>query len=159
MDKKKPTDKGCINYTKGSKQFLLVGNGHSPEGTYHNENRGVQIDTKVSFIHAFKREPEKMRDLCNRFPHVFRLDDPGRCCNDRNPSENPHQFSDNSEKNGKRCAFVMKFTFDGIIYKRCGLSNFIFNDITTDDVKAILEMFLIEKNIASKTPMSTKSKK
>ena len=140
-------NKGCISYTKGSKEFLLVRNGYRPEGANHFENHGTQIGTKVSFIHAFERAPEKMRALCDRFPDVFRLDDPGRCCGDKEIS--PHQFADHSEKSGKRCAFVMKFKFDGVSYKRCGLGNFFFVDITLDDVKIILEMFLIENNITS----------
>jgi len=138
-------NKGCISYTKGSKEFLLVRNGHRPEGTNHFENDGTQIGTKVSFIHAFERDPEGMRVLCDRFPDVFRLDDPGRCCGDKN--DMPHQFADHSEDDGKRCAFVMKFKFNGVSYKRCGLGNFFFVDITLDDVKAILEMFLIENKI------------
>jgi len=137
-------NKGCISYKKGSKEFLLVRNGHRPEGTNHFEHHGTQIGTKVSFIHAFERAPEKMRVLCDRFPHVFRLDDTGQCCGD---TTSPHQFANHSEEGGKRCAFVMKFTFDGVAYKRCGLGNFFFPDITLDDVKAILEMYLIENKI------------
>jgi len=41
----------------------------------------------------------------------------------------------------------MKFTLDGVTYLRCGLANFFFEDISFDDVKAILEMFLIENKI------------
>jgi len=140
-------NKGCISYKKGSKEFLLVRNGHRPEGTNHFENHGTQIGTKVSFIHAFERDPEGMRQLCDRFPDVFRLNDPGQCCNDKSPSDNPHQFIDHSEDSGKRCAFVMKFKFNGVSYKRCGLGNFFFADITIDDVKAILKMFLVENKI------------
>ena len=138
-------NKGCISYKKGSKEFLLVRNGHRPEGTNHFEDDGTQIGTKVSFIHAFERNPEGMRVLCDRFPDVFRLDDPGRCCGDK--SDMPHQFTDHSEDDGKRCAFVMKFKFNGVSYKRCGLGSFFFTDITLDDVKAILEMFLVENKI------------
>jgi hypothetical protein len=138
-------NKGCISYTKGSKEFLLVRNGGRPPGTNHFENEGKQIGTKVSFIHAFERDPEGMQKLCDRFPDVFRLDDPGRCCGDK--SDMPHQFTDHSEDDGKRCSFVMKFKFNGVSYKRCGLGNFFFTDITLDDVKAILEMFLVENKI------------
>jgi hypothetical protein len=140
-------NKGCISYKKGSKEFLLVREGYRPTDANHFEPHATQIGTKVSFIHSFEWEPEKMRKLCERFPHVFKLDDPGRCCNEKNPSDNPHQFTDHSEVSGKRCAFVMKFTFNGVTYKRCGLANFFFEDITHDDVKAILEMFLIENRI------------
>ena len=135
--------KGCLNYKKGSKDFLKVRQGHHEPGTGHFEQHDVKIGTKVSFIHAFEREPDKMRELCSRFPDVFRLDDPGKCCTDNNP----HQFGDHSENDGKRCAFRMKFTLDGVTYLRCGLANFFFEDISFDDVKAILEMFLIENKI------------
>lgn len=135
--------KGCLNYKKGSKDFLRVRQGRHEPGTGHFEHHDTKIGTKVSFIHAFERDPNKMRALCNRFPNVFKLDDPGKCCTDNNP----HQFSDHSEQSGKRCAFLMRFTLDGIAYKRCGLGNFFFDDITFDDVKAILEMFLIENKI------------
>jgi len=137
IDPKKPSEKDCILYKKGSKRFLLV-----------NEKGCEQkITTKVSFIHAFEREPDKMRVLCHRFPHVFRLDDPGLCCDDKKRSSTPHMFADNSESSGKRCAFRMKFTFGGVTYKRCGLCNFVFEDISFDDVKVILEMFLLENKI------------
>jgi len=122
-------NKGCISYKKGSKEFLLVKN----EGT------------KVSFIHAFARAPEKMQALCDRFPDVFRLDDSGMCCGDE---ENAiHQFGGRGENSKPRCAFVMQFEFNGVAYKRCGLGNFIFNDVTLEDVQAILEMYLVENKI------------
>ena len=146
------TNKQCINYAKGSKTFLLVREGRRPPGANHFEDDATQIGTKVSFIHAFDRAPEKMRALCHHFPQVFRLDDPGRCCNDKSPGDNPHQFADHSEKSGKRCAFVMKFNLDGVAYKRCGLANFFFEDITLEDVKAILEMFIIENKIKQVMP-------
>jgi len=132
IDPKSPNN---ISFKKGSKQFLSV-----------KEENG-KITTKASFIHAFEREPDKMQVFCDRFPHVFRLDDPGLCCNDKNPGINQHTFADKSETDGKRCAFRMKFTFNGTTYKRCGLANFIFPDLTFDDVKAILLMYLIENKI------------
>ena len=135
--------KGCINYQKGSKDFLRVRQGEREPGAGHFEQHEAKIGTKVSFIHAFEREPDKMRALCERFPDVFRLDDPGKCCTD----DNPHKFADNSESSGKRCAFRMRFALDGVTYTRCGLGNFFFEDISFDDVKAILEMFLIENKI------------
>ena len=138
---------GVVHLTKGSKKFLTLKQGHREAGTNHFESHKTKIGTKVSFIHTFEKEPEKMRRLCNRFPHVFRLEDSGTCCNDRNPEKTPHQFADKSEKSGKRCAFVMKFTFSGVAYKRCGLANFFFEDITLDDAKMILEMFLVENKI------------
>ena len=147
IDPKEPMGKGCILYKKGSKHFLLVKQGERQPGAGHFDRHETKIGTKVSFIHAFEYAPDKMRAFVNRFPHVFRLDDPGKCCNDNHPEKNPHQFADISEKSGKRCPFVMKFTFDGVTYKRCGLNNFFFEDITFDDVKAILEMFKIENKI------------
>jgi len=139
--------KGCINYKKGSKDFLRVRQGQRPPNTNHFDHHDAKICTKVSFIHAFEREPDKMRELVNRFPQVFRLDDPGVCCDDKNPDTSLHTFANNSEKDGKRCAFRMKFTFDGVTYKRCGLAHFFFEDISFDDVKIILEMFKIENKI------------
>ena len=138
---------GAIQFVKGSKKFLSLKQGTREPGTNHFSPHKTKIGTKVSFIHAFAKAPEKMRQLCNRFPHVFRLEDPGTCCNDRNPEKNPHQFADKSEKSGKRCAFVMKFALDGVAYKRCGLGNFFFEDIGLEDLKVILEMFLVEKRI------------
>jgi len=147
IDKKSWEEGGVVKLTKGSKKFLSLKQGHRESDTNHFKPHKTKVGTKVSFIHAFEKEPEKMRRLCNRFPHVFRLEDPGTCCNDHNPEKNPHQFADKSEKNGKRCAFVMKFDFDGVTYKRCGLSNFFFDDINLEDVKMILEMFLVENKI------------
>ena len=111
------THKGCVSYKKGSKQFLLVG-----------EKEG-KIWTKTSFIKAFEDAPEKMRKLCDRFPHVFKLENAGKCCHEN------------------KCMFRMKFSFDGVSYLRCGLENFVFNDLNIDDVKAILDLFKIENKI------------
>ena len=119
------TTKGCLSYTKGSKQFLLVG------------EKGGKIWSKTSFIKAFEEAPEQMQKLCDRFPHVFRLEDAGKCCSDK-PAH--------ARKDGN-CTFSMRFNFNGIDYIRCGLNNFIFNDLSLDDVKAILEMFKIENKI------------
>ncbi|MCL2364259.1 MAG: hypothetical protein FWC71_06305 [Defluviitaleaceae bacterium] len=148
VDKQNWQDPNGARLTKGAKQFLTVQQGRRTPNTNHFEPHATQIGTKVSFIHAFAKAPDKMHALCARFPQVFRLDDPGTCCND-NPASG-HSFADKSEKSGRRCAFVMRFTFDGTAYKRCGLGNFFFNDLTPGDVMAILEMYLIENNI--KTP-------
>jgi hypothetical protein len=117
-------DKGCIIYKKGSKHFLLVGE--------KEINKKNIIWSKVSFLTAFETAPDKMKKFCDRFPLVFNLENPGKCCN---------------EKPGHKCMFTMKFNFNGVSYKRCGLNNFIFNDITLNDVEAILEIFLIENKV------------
>jgi len=135
----------CARLTKGTKQFLSVQQGHRTPDTNHFEPHATQIGTKISFIHAFTKAPDKMRALCARFPQVFRLHDPGTCCNE-DPNAG-HTFADKSEKTGRRCAFIMKFTFNDITYKRCGLANFFFNNLTLDDVKALTEMYIIENNI------------
>jgi len=106
-----------VSYKKGSKEFLLVG-----------EKEG-KIWTKTSFIKAFEAAPEKIRELCNLFPHVFRLEDTGKCCHTN------------------KCMFRMKFSLDGVSYLRCGLGNFVFDNLNLDDVKAILEMYKVEKKI------------
>ena len=122
---------GWMNFTKGSKKFLPLG-----------EENGI-IGTKASFIKAWETHPEKMQKLADRFPKVFNLDKPDMCCK----TDSPHQFADSSEASGKRCAFRMKFTYNGETYRRCGLENFKFHDLNLDDVKAILEMYLIENKI------------
>jgi len=121
--------KGCLNYSKGSKDFLRVRQGHREPNAGHFDHHESKIATKVSFIHAFESAPDKMRELCNRFPDVFRLDDAGKCCHEN------------------KCMHRMSFALDGVSYKRCGLGNFFFEDISFDDVKAILEMFKVENKI------------
>jgi hypothetical protein len=122
IDGANPKDKGCILYKKGSKNFLLVGEKKTKDG-------GIIIWSKTSFIGVFEREPKVIRKLCDRFPHVFRLEDEGKCCHEN------------------KCQFRMNFSFDGVQYRRCGLGNFIFEDLDLDGVKAILEVFLIENKI------------
>jgi len=122
---------GCLSYRKGSKEFLRVRQGHRKPNAGHFDHHESKIGTKVSFIHAFESAPVQMRELCNRFPNVFRLDDTGKCCHEN------------------KCMHRMNFALDGVSYKRCGLGNFFFEDISFDDVKAILEMFKIENKIKS----------
>jgi len=131
IDPNGPTEKGCILYKKGaSKRFLLVGE-RSTSSIYNPSEKhdSGNICAKVSLIDAFETAPDRMRALCNRFPHVFRLEDKGKCCH------------------GNKCWHRMSFTFDGIPYLRCGLAHFIFDDLEMDDVKAILELFIVENGI------------
>ena len=121
LDPKSPKS---LQFRKGSKEFFLVAD-KVPNGLYG----GKGIYAKVSFLKAFETEPDKMKTFCERFPHVFHLKDKGKCCNEN------------------KCMFRMRFTFEGVPYLRCGLKNFIFDDIDLDDVKAILEMFVIENKL------------
>ena len=121
LDPKSPKS---LQFKKGSKEFFVVAE-KVPKGLYG----GKGIYAKVSFLKAFETEPDKMKAFCERYSHVFRLEDKGKCCNEN------------------KCMFRMRFTFEGISYLRCGLKNFIFDDIDLDDVKAILEMFVIENKI------------
>ncbi|MCL2500669.1 MAG: hypothetical protein FWE90_10095 [Defluviitaleaceae bacterium] len=144
IDPKEPMEKGCILYKKGSKRFMLVRQGERKPDAGHFDHHEAKIGTKVSFIHAFEKAPEKMRALAGRFPDVFKLDDPGTCCK----GGSPHLFKASGAESGeKRCAFRMLFTFDGVTYMRCGLNHFFFQDLSLDDVKTILEMFLVENGI------------
>lgn len=125
IDENKPMEKGCILYQKGSKRFLLVGE--------KEQDGKIIIWSKASFIDTFEKAPGKIRVLCDRFPHVFKLDDPGKCCHEN------------------KCMFRMSFKFGGISYLRCGLANFVFEDITLEDVSVILDAYLVENKI---TPQS-----
>ena len=121
LDPKSPKS---LQFRKGSKEFFLVAE-KVPNGLYG----GKGIYAKVSFLKAFETQPDKMKAFCERFSHVFRLDDKGKCCHEN------------------KCMFRMRFTFEGSSYLRCGLNNFIFDDVELDDVKAILEMFVIENKL------------
>jgi len=121
LDPKSPKSLRCTN---GSKGFLFVSD-KVPNGLIG----GKGIYAKVSFLKAFETEPDKMKAFCERFSHVFSLEDKGKCCNEN------------------KCMFRMRFTFEDVSYLRCGLKNFIFDNIDLDDAKAILEMFLIENRI------------
>ncbi|MCL2603231.1 MAG: hypothetical protein FWD90_01985 [Defluviitaleaceae bacterium] len=144
IDPKEHMEKGCILYKKGSKRFLLVRQGERKPDAGHFDPHETKIGTKVSFIHAFEKSPDKMRALVDRFPRVFNLGDRGTCCK----GGSPHMFkAGGGESSEKRCTFRMLFTFEGVTYTRCGLNHFFFQDISFDDAKAILEMFLIENGI------------
>jgi len=119
-----PKSPASLQFRKGSKEFFLVAE-KVPNGLYG----GKGIYAKASFLKAFEIQPSKMKAFCERFSHVFRLEDKGKCCHEN------------------KCMFRMRFTFEGVSYLRCGLKNFIFDDIDLDDVKSILEMFVIENKI------------
>ena len=138
-------EKGCLNYKKGSKDFMRVRQGERKPGGNSFKHHDTKVSTKVSFIQAFKYVPEKMRELCDRFPHVFELDNPGECCGDITPD----MVTDKPGGWDKRCPFRMHFKLSGVAYLRCALGNFFFDDIDLDDVKAILELFVIENRIKS----------
>jgi len=126
---------GGILYKKGSKKFLNI---------WESEAGGVKtVRTKTSFIKIFEAEPKQARILCNRFPHIFNLDNPGMCCG----GITPDMVSGKPGGWDKRCPFRMYFKFDGVAYLRCGLGNFTFENISFDDVKVILDMFLLENKI------------
>jgi hypothetical protein len=129
LDPKSPKS---LQFKKGSKEFFFVAE-KVPNGLYG----GKGIYAKVSFLKAFETEPNKMKAFCKRFSHVFRLEDKGKCCSDSNGTALKYP----------KCMFRMRFTFEGVSYLRCGLKNFIFDDIDLDDVKAILEMFVIENKL------------
>jgi len=129
-----PENSGIL-YKKGSKRFMQVRQGHHEPGTGHLKHHETKIATKVSFIHAFERDPKGMAALVDRFPHVFRMEDAGEAkCAGCGGLDS-------------KCTFRMNFKVSGVQYMRCGLENFFFDDITFDDVKAILEMFKIENKI------------
>jgi len=129
IDKKKPFDKNCIYYKKGSKEFIHVGERDvSGKGDY-------KVFTKVIFRDVFTKEPEKVLALSKKIPGVFGKSD-ANCtrCRGRKGADEP-------------CNMRISYELDGVNYENCAYLSFYFTDITLDTFKDIFDLFVIENKI------------
>jgi len=131
INMKKPFDKNAINYTKGSKQFILVG------------IKNGDVFTKVIFRKVFETHPEKLAVLATKCPGVFG-ESGANCdinCGGRNED---HTFARTKEN---QCSMRICYTIDGNDYENCAYKSFWFFNPTLDSFKDIFELFVIENKI------------
>jgi|GEM_PF-637708 len=139
IDMKKPFDKGCVYYQKGSKEFIHVGErrfGHEDRiwGAPHTGE--IETYTKVIFRDVFSTEPDKILVLGKKFPDVFGKGNPALCsrCNERKSPD-------------ETCSMRIIYDYNGKNYENCAYGSFYFRNLTLDNFKDIFDLFLIEKKI------------
>lgn len=132
VDKKKPFDKDCVHYTKGSKDFILVGERHFGEEYLGNTDR---MFSKVIFRNIFSSHPNKVSLLSEKFPDVFGKSY-ATChrCNGRKGSD-------------EHCSMRICYNLNGMYYENCAYQSFNFFNPTLETFKDIFELFIIENKI------------
>jgi hypothetical protein len=124
IDISHPYEKGCVQYQKGSKIFLLVG---------EKEIDGVPtIFSKVIFRDAFDKEKEKVMELFSKFPDVFK--------------SNCH-LCNGSKSADSKCSMRICYDIEGKPHRHCAYLSFNFLNPTLNDLKDILELFILENKI------------
>lgn len=132
IDRKKPFDKDCIHYTKGSKEFILVGEKHFGEEYLGNS---VRMFSKVIFRNVFSSHPDKVSLLSEKFPGVFGKSY-ATChrCNGRKGAD-------------EQCSMRICYNLNGTYYENCAYQSFNFFNPVLETFKDIFELFIIENNI------------
>jgi hypothetical protein len=128
IDKKKPLDKNCIFYQKGSKEFLLV-------GEMYRDGKRV-VFSKVILRKSFETHMEKINELAERMTNVFGAN-PESCCTLCNGTVNIN----------KPCSKRIQYEIDGKRYSNCAYKSFYFYNPILEDIHLILELFLAENKI------------
>ena len=121
IDKSHPYEKNCIQYKKGSKIFLLVGE-KDIDGT-------ATIFSKVIFRDIFERETDKVMVLYRKFPDTFKSNC-GLCGGI-----------------DKKCTMRIFYDIDGKQHRNCAYQSFYFYNPSLDDIKAILHLYIKENKI------------
>ena len=117
-------EKGCIAYRKGSKGFLLVG---------ERKIDGIStIFSKVIFRNVFEKEKGEMQEFYCKFPNTFK----SNCtlCNGSKPADG-------------KCTMRICYEIDGKAHRNCAYNSFFFFHPTLDDIKDIMQLFIIENKI------------
>ena len=138
IDMKKPFDKDCVYYQKGSKEFIHVGErvfGHE-DRTIGSNIGSLETYTKVILRDVFSSHPDKISALGKRFPGVFGKGNSSPCtrCGGRKKADDS-------------CSMRIAYDYDGDTYENCAYQSFYFKNLTLDSFKNIFELFLIEKKI------------
>ena len=129
IDPANSTYRGCIDYQKGSKKWMMVAARtphfelyHLPEGDYHTA-------IKVEFRNAIKNYPEQVNSLVQKYPNLFlhKQNNCGTCKPD--------------------CEFRYHFEEGGQKHDRCGYGYFYWWNPTLDVVRDILEVYKLANKI------------
>jgi len=125
IDVHEPIQQGCILYKKGNKSFLLVGETNVSGIPIE---RGM-VSAKVTFRKAFNLAPKKFEALAKKFPTVLKSNCRGCTSFDKN------------------CQWRICYEINGKTNYNCTYTSFVFRNLKLDDVKDILELFIIENKI------------
>ena len=126
-----PLYRGCINYRKGSKNWLLIGTRTPHFEAYHLAGGDYKTLVKIEFKKAYSKYPEQMNEFAKMFPDAIKRKTSH--CQPCNPA----------------CDWRFNYEQDGQRSHRCGYAYFFIYDPTLDDVKALLEFHKLEHNIKS----------
>jgi len=106
-------------------------------GNKNDEYSDKHVALTVKLNKVFDAEPQKVKALVKRFPQAFAsFDDPDStetCCHNR------------------ECGGRLYYKIDGKQRYRCGRS-FVFKNPTLDDVKAVLALTVLERNLPEIKP-------
>jgi len=125
IDVSHPYEKNCIQYKKGSKIFLLVG---ETDGNHlvNKTDKKPTVFSKIIFRNAFINQKEKITELYNKFPETFKSN--CRMCSDT-------------------CKMRICYEVEGKPHKNCAYQSFVFQNLTLADVSNLLELFKTENKI------------
>ena len=125
VDKNKPTDKGCINYTKSSKQLFPLGE--------NNDSGKPVVYAKIIFRKVLGDE-EIFSKLRSAFPRSFgiesRLDNPSGC-----------------EQCKEGCTMRIDYEIGGAKYNNCAYLSFYFRNITMENIGILFDAYRVEYKI------------
>jgi hypothetical protein len=121
---------GCYLYEKGRRSWLLLGGGHSYHEDAFLHTPPYAMAAKVNYYRVFAEYPEKMTAIMKRFPSSF-----GR----------PWTQCYNCRADSRNCQYRVNFPLVRKYYYHCGRHHSLFfHDPGFEDVKAILELYMLE---------------
>ena len=127
IQKRQPYNFGCVFYKKGSKSFLCVGEMEVDEQKV--------VFSKVIFRKIFTFDMDKVNALAKRMPGIFGNSwmNCGLCSGTKDVK--------------LPCRNRIEYELEGKKYKNCSCKSFYFYNPSLEDIKLILELFLIENKI------------
>jgi len=136
-----PWHNGCLRYWKGMKSWLTIGSGTSWSDTFHSQQAGQWAakslpDMPPLFNRIFTKHQKEAKELVKRFPVDF----------GRKESECTHCSGDSSIACKKRISFELDEAAGGL-HHTCAKRPVYFSKPSLKDVKFLLEMFKLDKNI------------
>ena len=121
-----PYEKNCIQYINGRKVFLLVGE--------KEEDDSHTVFSKVILRDVFAKETEKIKKLYTKFPDAFKSN-----CN--------LCGGNNGKSYDTKCSMRICYDISGKPHKNCAYKSFFFLNPDLNDIKEILELFMLENKI------------
>ena len=127
LNPKEPQEKCMMLYQKGSKRFLLVGNGWIKLSEMAAQ---TEIKSKVIFRRVFETHKEQVERLSLIFPDTFK----SNC-----------RFCDSGKE--KKCSMRVSYELFGKKHNNCAYNSFWFTGVTLGNIGELLELFKIENKI------------